>query len=144
MPSLSTLHRISQALRVNVAGLMETGPDRVCTVYAPGTRPRTAHGDTAEGDGSTAESLVPYAEDRRLEALVVELPAGGALCGPFSHAGEEVGLVLEGTLELIVRGETHYVPAGSSFFFESDHSHAYRAASPASCRVVWVNTPPTF
>ena len=144
MPSLSTLHRISQALRVNVAVLMESRHDRTCTVYAPETRPRTAHGGAAEGDGSTAESLVPYAEDRRLEALIVQLPGGGALCGPFSHAGEEVGLVLDGELELIVDGERHHVPAGSSFFFESARAHSYRAASSACCRVVWVNTPPTF
>ena len=148
MPSLSTLHRISQALRVNVAVLIECRRDRICTVHTPETRPRTAHSDAAEGDGSTAESLVPYAEDRRLEALIVELPAGGALCGPFSHAGEEVGLVLEGELELIVKGETYHVSAGSSFFFESEHAHCYRAAcraaSSVSCRVVWVNTPPTF
>jgi len=144
LPSLTTLHRLSQALRVNVAVLMEDAEDRVCTVYAPDARPRTAHGDPAEGDGSTAESLVPYAADRRLEALIVELPPGGALCGPFNHDGEEVGLVLDGSLELIVDGTPYLVPAGSSFYFGSDHKHSYRPASDATCRVVWVNTPPTF
>jgi len=125
MPSLSTLHRLSQALRVNVAVLMEDPQDQTCTVYSPETRPQTAHSVTAEGDGSTAESLVPYTAEGRLEALIVLLPAAGALCGPFSHEGEEVGLVLEGTLELIVNGEAHVIPAGSSFYFRSDHAHSY-------------------
>lgn len=144
VPSLSTLHRLSQALRVNVTVLLEDREDRVCTVYSPETRPRTAHGNPAEGDGSTAESLVPYAADRRLEALIVHLPPGGALCGPFSHDGEEVGLVLGGTLELVVDDETHRIDAGSSFYFGSHHTHSYRAASADPCRVIWVNTPPTF
>ncbi len=144
MPSLSTLHRLSQALRVNVAVLMEDPQDQTCTVYSPETRPQTAHSVTAEGDGSTAESLVPYTAEGRLEALIVLLPADGVPCGPFSHEGEEVGLVLEGTLELIVNGEAHVIPAGSSFYFMSDHAHSYRAASATPCRVVWVNTPPTF
>ncbi len=144
LPSLTTLHRLSQALRVNVAVLLEDAEDRVCTVYAPDARPRTAHGDPAEGDGSIAESLVPYAAGRRLEALIVELPPGGALCGPFNHDGEEVGLVLDGSLELIVDGTPYLVPVGSSFYFSSDHTHSYRAASDATCRVVWINTPPTF
>lgn len=144
MPSLSTLHRLSQALRVNVAVLMEDPQEQACTVYSPETRPQTAHSATAEGDGSTAESLVPYSAEGRLEALIVLLPGGGTLCGPFSHEGEEVGLVLEGTLELIVNGEAHVIPAGSSFYFASDLPHSYRAASAAPCRVVWVNTPPTF
>jgi transcriptional regulator with XRE-family HTH domain len=144
MPSLSTLHRLSRALRVNVAVLLEDRQERICTVYEPEARPRTSHSDTAEGDGSMAESLMPYAEGRRLEAMIVQLPAGGALCGPFTHEGEEVGLVLEGELELIVDGEVHLVRTGASFFFESDHAHSYRAASPEGCRVVWINTPPTF
>ena len=144
VPSLSTLHRLSRALQVNVAVLLEDGEDRTCTVYTPESRPRTAHGDPAEGDGSTAENLIPYAADRRLEALIVHLPPGGALCGPFSHDGEEVGLVLDGVLELVVDGEAHLIRAGSSFYFGSGNAHSYRAASAEACRVVWVNTPPTF
>lgn len=144
MPSLSTLHRLSQGLRVNVAVLMEDKQNRTCTVYSPETRPRTAHSTAAEGDGSAAESLVPYSADGRIEALIVRLPGNGALCGPFSHNGEEVGLVLDGILELIVDGEMYLVPAGSSFYFGSDYTHSYRAASAVPCRVVWINTPPTF
>ncbi|HYZ63977.1 MAG TPA: cupin domain-containing protein [Acetobacteraceae bacterium] len=142
-PSLSTLHRLSQALQVNVALLLEAAPDHPCTVYPPGSRPQSLHSSLAEGDGSSAESLVPYAPERRLEALIVTLPEGGDLCGPFSHEGEEVGLVLEGTLELIVAGERHVLSEGSSFFFGSEHEHSYRAAA-GPCRVVWINTPPTF
>lgn len=144
LPSLSTLHRLSRALRVNVAVLLDDPEDRVLTVYSPETRARTAQGDLAEGDGSTAESLVPYAADRQLEALIVRLPPHGALCGPFSHDGEEVGLVLDGALELVVDGAAHVIGTGSSFYFRSDHVHSYRAASAEACRVVWVNTPPTF
>lgn len=144
MPSLSTLHRLSRALRVNVAVLLDDPEDQVLTVYSPETRSRAAHGDLAEGDGSTAESLVPHAAGRQLEAMIVRLPPDGALCGPFSHGGEEVGLVLDGALELIVDGEAHVIGTGSSFYFTSDHVHSYRAASAEACRVVWVNTPPTF
>ena len=144
MPSLTTLHRLCKALRVNVAALMESDDAGPCAVYAPGDRPRTSLREAAEGDGSTAETLVPYAEHRRLEALIVSLPAKGLLCGPFVHDGEEVGLVLDGELELLVDGATYRVPTGSSFFLRSDRPHSYRAARGAACRVVWVNTPPTF
>jgi transcriptional regulator with XRE-family HTH domain len=143
MPSLSTLHRLSKALRLNVAVLVDQTNDAICTVYGPRDRPRTAIG-APEGDGSTAESLVPYAENRQLEALIVCLPVGGAPCGPFVHQGEEVGLVLEGELELIVDGVTYHVPAHFSFFLHSDHPHSYRNTGATPCRVVWVNTPPTF
>jgi transcriptional regulator with XRE-family HTH domain len=144
MPSLSTLHRLAKALGINVAALVEASHPGACTVYSPAQRPRTSMAGSAEGDGSTAESLAPYAENRQLEALIVSLPPGGKLCGPFEHEGEEVGLVLEGELELTVEGVVHRVPAQSSFFLHSERTHFYRATSPIPCRVVWINTPPSF
>ena len=144
VPSLTTLHRLARALRVAVSLLVQAGGEATCTIYAPSERPSTAHAGKVEGDGSTAESLVPYAENRRLDAMVVSLPSGGSLCGPFTHEGEEVGLVLEGTLELHVDGTVYTVPTQSSFFLSSTRPHSYRASGAGTCRVVWMNTPPTF
>lgn len=143
VPSLSTLHRLSKALNVNVAALIDPKEEQVCTIYSPQDRPRYTRA-ADEGDGSTAEILVPFSEQRSLEGLLLEMPAGGPLCGPFQHAGEEVGYILSGTLELIVEGEHHRVPAGYSFFFQSDRIHSYRALGEENCRVIWINTPPTF
>jgi transcriptional regulator with XRE-family HTH domain len=142
VPSLTTLHRVSQALGVSVAALLEPVEERICTIYGPDNRPRVFDG--AEGDGSVADSIIPMDENRRLEGLMMTLPGGGPLCGPFRHEGEEVGYVIEGEVELIVDGERFVVPSGSTFFFESDRTHSYRAAGRASARIVWINTPPTF
>lgn len=144
VPSLTTLHRLCRALDVNIAALMEQEPERIVVVYGPEDRPRYTRGRAGEGDGSTAEILIPFAEDRRLEGLLLELPANGPLCGPFRHAGEEVGFVLSGELELIVQEERHVLPRGHSFYFASDRPHSYRAAGEENCRILWINTPPTF
>lgn len=143
-PSLSTIHRICKALAVNVSALVDPVEQRVCTTYGPDDRPRTSHGRAGEGDGSLCETLTPFGAERMLEGLLLELPGGGPLCGPFEHAGEEIGYVLEGELELFVEGERHQLPAGHSFFFSSSRPHSYRAHGPRSCRVLWINTPPTF
>ena len=76
--------------------------------------------------------------------MIVSLPPDGQVCGPFAHEGEEVGLVLEGELELTVEGVAYRVPAHSSFFLHSERAHCYRAIGPVPCRVVWINTPPSF
>lgn len=144
VPSLTTLHRICRALDVNIAALMEQEPERIVVAYGPENRPRYTRGRAGEGDGSTAEILIPFAEDRRLEGLLLELPAQGPICGPFRHAGEEVGFVLSGELELIVEDERHLLPSGHSFYFASDRPHSYRAAGGENCRILWINTPPTF
>jgi len=144
VPSLTTLHHLCRALGVSVSALLEAPNEETCVVYGPGDRPQLLRAEAEEGDGSIAESLIPYAEGRLLEGLLVSLPADGRWCGPFSHEGEEVGFVLEGTLELLVKEQTYVVPAGSSFFYSSANVHRYRAAGRKPCRIVWINTPPNF
>jgi len=58
-------------------------------VYGPTERPSQASsGPSFEGDGSTAESLVPFANVRLLEGFVISLAANRKMCGPFEHDGE--------------------------------------------------------
>jgi alkanesulfonate monooxygenase SsuD/methylene tetrahydromethanopterin reductase-like flavin-dependent oxidoreductase (luciferase family) len=87
---------------------------------------------------------VPFARARLLEGFVISLAANRRLCGPFEHDGEEVGYVLEGELKLIVGGKPYLIAQGGSFFFRSDLPHFYGANGRRACRVIWVNTPPTF
>lgn len=143
-PSLSTLHRVCRALDTNVSALLGGSPSPSCVVYEPGERRRLTADAGVEGDGSSAESLVPYTECRLLQGFVMILPPGGALCGPFRHSGEEVGYVLNGELELTVGEDIHKIGPDGSFFFRSDTTHTYRASGDSFCRVVWINTPPTF
>ncbi|MEO1469827.1 MAG: cupin domain-containing protein [Pseudomonadota bacterium] len=144
MPSLTTLHRVARALDVSVAALLMPPEEDGCIVYGPGERPRYLRAEATEGDGSVADSLIPFAESRRLEGLLINLPAGGPLCGPFQHEGEEVGYVLRGRLELVVDERLYPVGTGDSFFFSSDRPHSYRALGEEDCLVLWINTPPSF
>jgi DNA-binding XRE family transcriptional regulator len=148
-PSLTTLHRLCRALDISVAALLTEAEVQTCVVYGPGERPshirsEVVGSEIVEGDGSTAESLVPFANARLLEGFVISLSANRKMCGPFEHDGEEVGYVLEGELKLIVGGKPYVIPQGGSFFFRSDLPHFYGANGRRACRVIWVNTPPTF
>jgi transcriptional regulator with XRE-family HTH domain len=143
-PSLTTLHRLCNALGISVAALMAEAEERPCIVYAPSERPNQGRVEAIEGDGSVAESLVPPANSRQLEGFVITLTANRRMCGPFEHEGEEVGYVLEGELQLVVDGQTYAIKQGGSFFFRSDLPHSYGAKGRQNCRVIWINTPPTF
>jgi len=143
-PSLTTLHRLCNALGVSVAALMAEAEERPCIVYGPSERPNQGRVEAIEGDGSVAESLVPPANSRQLEGFVITLAPNRRMCGPFEHEGEEVGYVLEGELQLVVDGQTYTIKQGGSFFFRSDLPHSYGAKGRQSCRVIWINTPPTF
>ncbi len=62
----------------------------------------------------------------------------------ISHAGEELGYVLEGELELTLADECYTLRAGDSFYFPSTVPHSYRNPGKTITRVLWTNTPPTF
>jgi transcriptional regulator with XRE-family HTH domain len=143
MPSLTTLHRLCRALQISVTSLLQAADEQTCVLYREGERPRYVNG-LVEGDSSMTESLVPYADGRLLEAHIIDVPGGGVWCGPYQHAGEEVGYILDGELALKVSEEMHIVRRGDSFFFKSDLEHFYRSNTDQPCRVLWINTPPTF
>lgn len=144
VPSLTTLHRLCKTLGISVPALLSPPDVTPCVVYRQGRRPAYSNGGPVEGDGSTAEILVPFEEGRLLEAHVWHVPANGIWCGPYRHVGEEVGYVLDGALELRVADNTYTVRQGDSFFFRSDLEHSYRSHGDVNCRILWVNTPPTF
>ena len=143
-PSLTTLHRLCRALDISVAALLAEADEQPCVVYKPDERPSQAGSGIVEGDGSIAENLVPFASARLLEGFVITLAANRRMCGPFEHDGEEVGYVVEGELKLVVGGKTYIIAQGGSFFFRSDLPHSYGTSGRRRCRVIWINTPPTF
>ncbi len=139
-PSLNTLHRLCKALGVSVTALLEGPESTGCTVYGPRDRPFLGRNTP----GEQAEVIVPYGDRQLLEGFIAILNPDAEPSGPFQHDGEEVGYILDGELELTVDGAVHHLKAGYSFFFRSDLTHSYRNPGKAVCRIVWVNTPPTF
>ena len=139
-PSLATLHRVAQALGVSTVALFEDKIPSPLIIYTPQERLTIGRGVP----GEKAEVLIPYADNRRLEGMITILLPGTDANGPYQHEGEEVGYVLEGEMELTVGGTVSLLKAGDSFFFRSDLAHRYRNPGTVVCRVVWVNTPPTF
>lgn len=137
-PSLAMLHRIAVALDTNIASLMEDGP-----VEAPVLR--TGERPVIEAAGGVAlERLILPKRGGLLQANIHIVQPGAASHGQIVHAGEEVGYVLEGKVELTLGEERYLLEAGDSFTFSSQVPHGYRNVGKAVARIVWVNTPATF
>lgn len=141
VPSLPTLHRIAAVLDTTVAMLFSDEASEGVVVYADGERPVIV----LEGNGDTTlqlERLIPHSLGRILNANVHVIPPRSGMGGELKHEGEELGYVLEGQLELTVRGETRILRSGTSFFFHSDLPHGYRNPGDSVTKVLWVNSPP--
>jgi transcriptional regulator with XRE-family HTH domain len=144
VPSLTTLHRLCKAMNLSVSALLNSDFAEPWTILRPGERAMIGHASGSGSEGVKAEVLIPHADGRLLEGFVVIIEPGGHTAGALQHKGEEVGFVMEGQLELTIKGEVHLLNPGDSFYFPSDLPHKYRNPGKTRMRAVWINTPPTF
>jgi transcriptional regulator with XRE-family HTH domain len=138
-PSLATLHKLVAALGTNVAYLFGDGlaPG---VIFRAGERPIIDMGERKV----KLERVVPHGEDRLIQANIHIIAPGASSEGSVQHKGEEMGLVLEGSIVLTVDDEHHRLEPGDSFLFRSERFHEYHNPGRATARVLWVNTPATF
>ncbi len=138
-PSLAMLHRIAVALDTNIAALTREEAPTTGPVLREGQRPVMQ-----TGGGIALERLVLAQRGGLLQANIHIVQPGVETDGQIVHAGEEVGYLLEGTLELLLGQERHLLQAGDAFTFSSQLPHGYRNPGSSVARILWVNTPATF
>jgi transcriptional regulator with XRE-family HTH domain len=143
-PSLPMLHRLVQALDTNIGWMFEEVDGDEGVVFRKGSRPMIALDPLRRGEGISLERVIPYSSGHMLQCNIHHIDVGGESAGPIQHAGEEVGYVLAGVIELMVDGKTYRLSAGDSFVFRSELPHHYRNAGLEPATIFWVNTPPTF
>ncbi len=142
-PSVKALHSISRALSVTISwffspNVNEPGPLRDVIVRADQRRKLTFN------SGITDELLSPNLR-RKIELLRCVFPPGSASGEePYSHIGEEAGIVVSGQLRLWIGDREVILKAGDSFAFESDRPHRYDNPSDEETVVVWAITPPSY
>ncbi|WP_334173899.1 cupin domain-containing protein [Pseudoxanthobacter sp.] len=96
-------------------------------------------------DNSLIDELLVPDLHGALELLFCTIqPGAGSGPEPYSHEGEEAGLILTGEMELWVDNKRYHLRAGDSFSFESTRPHHYRNSGTGPLQVVWAITPPTY
>ena len=132
------LHRIAVTLDTNIATLTTEEAPREGTIRLSGERPVFKVGKIS------LERITLPKRGGLLQANIHIVPPGEASDGLIEHVGEEVGFVLEGSLELVPESERHLIQAGDAFYFSSQTPHGYRNVAKFTARIFWVNTPATF
>jgi transcriptional regulator with XRE-family HTH domain len=142
-PSITALQAISSALGVQIGWFFphgEAGDPSDRGVVVRGTTRRQLSFDSGVTDYLLSPNL-----SGALELLLSEFKPGASNGdAPYSHAGEEAGFVLSGTLELWVGDDHFLLAAGDSFSFRSTMLHRYRNPGRDVTRVIWVVTPPSY
>ncbi len=141
-PSINALHAISRALGVTISWFFDAGqaPEAEREHIVRHNRRRRL--DYSSG---IADELLSPSLNGSLELLSCRFPPG-ATSGeaPYTHNGEEAGVVTRGRLELWIEDRKFVLEAGDSFGFPSNLPHRYRNPGPGEAEVIWAITPPTF
>ncbi len=143
-PSLATLHKIALALSTNVGALV-SGPDiNTSPVQRANERPTTEFPSAGKRLSIMLERVIVPAAGQLLQSDIHVIEPLASSDEQISHAGEELGYVIEGQFELTLGDDRYLLHAGDTFYFPSTVPHSYRNPGKTVARVLWTNTPPTF
>ena len=142
-PSLRVLASLADALKLGLADLFGDDPPQPSAkeriVVRADERKKLSFWRT----GISKELLTPQVEDSTLDIFLVVLDPGGTTGSQlYAHAGEEGGIVLEGSIAIHVDGKEYRLHAGDGFRFQSTLRHSFWNIGPETARVLWVNARP--
>jgi len=138
--SIASLRRIAEALGVSVADLFEPAGPPGPRVLRRDDRPSLTFGVLGRKLLLTPKPL------QNLEVFVGELDPGGSTgAEPYTHGdSEELCVVLFGSVELELDGETHVLGEGDSIGYRSSTPHRITNVGGGLAEVMWIISPPSY
>lgn len=142
-PSVKALRDIATALDVNISSFFEapkssqTGEQQYIVRENDRRHLRFRTGIT--------DFLLSPNLNGQIELLLSRFEAGASSGeDPYTHQGEEAGIVIQGQLELWIDAERFLLSEGDSFNFHSTQPHRYRNPGETESVVIWSITPPSY
>ncbi len=93
--------------------------------------------------GAWYEMLCPDLQ-HKIEFIYLYYPVGAKARDPYTHDGEECGLVLEGTYKGDIGGREIILEPGDSIYYNSLIPHSWEVIGDKDVRAIWAITPPSF
>jgi len=138
-PTVRTLYTVGNALGVAPAWLIDptqAGPNNSEATFVVRANRRQKFLDAG---GIRKDIASPAASERLKGFFMVIEPGCGSGAEPYAHTGEEIGLILSGTLELTIEDQSFTLNEGDCFAFESTRPHRFSNYGPRPASVFWVN-----
>ena len=138
-PSVDTLLSIAEVLEVDLEYLfMDYKQNKAVKIISKANRDHLVHNKIVY------EQLACINDGQnRVEAfkLIIE-PAGEKGTLEYGHTGSEIGIILEGSGQLIYGTETYSLNEGDTVSFSSDIPHILKNTGKETMTAIWVITPP--
>ena len=121
-PPVSTLIVIAKALGITLSRIF--GEENIaisCSIVRKKERQFMA--DTGTGFGYSYETLAHKYPNKKMEPSILTIPADSKKSLVFEHDGEEMVLVLEGTMQFFHGGEEYILEPGDCVYYDSSVPH---------------------
>jgi transcriptional regulator with XRE-family HTH domain len=142
-PSIKTLHDLANVLGVNISWFFPKPAAGDLDEQKFVVRPRNRRA-LSFGLGIVDELLSPTLSGQ-LELLCSRFEPGASSGNkPYTHRGEEAGVVIAGELDIWIGKKKYRLRNGDSFSFLSSIPHRYRNPGKVDAVVIWAITPPTY
>ena len=135
-PSLGTLANLAATLGVDVDFFVATAKP-ADSVTRQGERPRFALADSS----LSYEHISTVLPGSTLSSLIIHIPAGYA-SEVTAHIGEELIIVLEGTVRQTLNDTGFVLRQGDSLHFMGDTPHAFENVGDGPAKLLWTGTSP--
>ena len=140
-PSIKALHAISRGLGVNITWFFGASGDNARQDYIV----RRSEWRELRFESGITDYLLSQREDSQLELLWCQFEPGSTSGDePYSHKGEEAGVVVRGEFAIMIDDTWHVLATGDSFSFPSHLPHKYMNPGRRTAEVVWAVTPSTY
>lgn len=135
-PSLGTLWKLGGALNASLFDFFAKRQSAFVDVTRASER-------TVVDYGSLRYEAVARSDRRKLDLFFLHLaPGDGHVREPVEHAGEECGVVLRGSMDVVVGSDTYRLKTGDGIWFLSTLPHTFVGVGDQECVSVWADTLP--
>ena len=138
-PSIATLEDLLQCLGTDLKTFFNDAEDNIVVFTEDDTFVKEN-----PDEGNTINWIVPNAQKRDMEPIIIELEPNGKSYEDYPHDGEEFGYVLSGSITLVIGSTKHKVKKGECFYYKANQYHYIENTGKSKSTVLWVSTPPNF
>jgi len=140
IPSVEILMKLATVFDKSINYFVEEVSTTHEIVYtSPGRRDTTVYDDE---NNMHTESYTSGLRDPQFMSFLCTVPKGGTSGHKhMHHPGDELIVLVEGTLKVTIAGEEYLLNAGDSLSFKSHLPHRWDNVGQADARVIWTLSP---
>jgi transcriptional regulator with XRE-family HTH domain len=137
-PSIGSMLKIVESFPITMSEFFALDPSSDTQLFFRG-----AEMPESGGGGISVRQVGHNLKGRPLQVLIERYAPGSETAKtPYSHVGDEGGVVVKGQLEVTVGGSTSVLGPGDGYLFSSRLPHKFRNVGNEEAVVVCANTPP--